>query len=162
EPRGRGLRQPHEVRHGVAPRGGAHVDAVPAVLQGPDARDGSDRRQVEPRDGGQDVGGERPPAAEEGARPGPPPPRHPGPGGAGSRTGARPEPAPVSSSSVYSGSVRTTCASPGRVSSSTIRTHPSNLATWAKALGLRASKSSTTRGRPCVMSATPATPPVWN
>ena len=31
----------------------------------------------------------------------------------------------------------------------------------ARPLGLRASNSSTMRGRPCVMSA-PATPPVWN
>ena len=52
------------------------------------------------------------------------------------------------------------CADPGRVSSSSIRTQPSTGATCARALGLRASNSSTTRGRPCVMSA-PATPPVW-
>ena len=31
----------------------------------------------------------------------------------------------------------------------------------AAPLGVRASNSSTTRGRPCVMSS-PATPPVWN
>ena len=31
----------------------------------------------------------------------------------------------------------------------------------AAPFGVRASKSSTTRGRPCVMSS-PATPPVWN
>ena len=34
-------------------------------------------------------------------------------------------------------------------------------ASFAAPFGLRASKISTTRGRPCVMSA-PATPPVWN
>ena len=35
------------------------------------------------------------------------------------------------------------------------------LGIFATPLGLRASKSSSTRGRPCVMSS-PATPPVWN
>ncbi len=37
---------------------------------------------------------------------------------------------------------------------------PSTVASSAWPFGLRASNSSTTRGRPCVMSA-PATPPVW-
>ena len=40
-------------------------------------------------------------------------------------------------------------------------TVPSTSASLARPFGLRASNSSTTRGRPCVMSA-PATPPVWN
>ena len=40
-------------------------------------------------------------------------------------------------------------------------TTPSTLAIAARPFGLRASNSSTMRGRPCVMSA-PATPPVWN
>ena len=40
-------------------------------------------------------------------------------------------------------------------------TFPPTSAILASPLGLRASNSSTTRGRPCVMSA-PATPPVWN
>ncbi len=43
---------------------------------------------------------------------------------------------------------------------SSIATVPSTVASSAWPFGLRASKSSTTRGRPCVMSA-PATPPVW-
>ena len=47
------------------------------------------------------------------------------------------------------------------LSESSIVTLPSCSAIFARPLGLRASKSSTTRGRPCVMSA-PATPPVWN
>ena len=38
---------------------------------------------------------------------------------------------------------------------------PGTVAIFARPLGLRASNSSTMRGRPCVMSA-PATPPVWN
>ena len=38
---------------------------------------------------------------------------------------------------------------------------PATSAILARPFGLRASKSSTMRGRPCVMSA-PATPPVWN
>ena len=44
--------------------------------------------------------------------------------------------------------------------SSTDTTPPSS-AIFARPFGLRASNSSTMRGRPCVMSA-PATPPVWN
>ena len=40
-------------------------------------------------------------------------------------------------------------------------TVPATSASAAAPFGLRASKISTTRGRPCVMSA-PATPPVWN
>ena len=44
--------------------------------------------------------------------------------------------------------------------SSTV-TLPPISARRAAPFGLRASKISTTRGRPCVMSA-PATPPVWN
>ena len=47
------------------------------------------------------------------------------------------------------------------LSVSSIVTTPSTSAIFARPFGLRASKSSTTRGRPCVMSA-PATPPVWN
>ena len=43
---------------------------------------------------------------------------------------------------------------------SSIVTVPSTVASSAWPFGLRASNSSTTRGRPCVMSA-PATPPVW-
>ena len=46
-------------------------------------------------------------------------------------------------------------------SPSAILTRPAISESVAAALGLRASKSSTTRGRPCVMSS-PATPPVWN
>ena len=46
------------------------------------------------------------------------------------------------------------------LSVSSIETTPSCSAIFARPLGLRASNSSTTRGRPCVMSA-PATPPVW-
>ena len=45
-------------------------------------------------------------------------------------------------------------------SPSSIFTRPPMVASVAAALGLRASKSSTTRGRPWVMSS-PATPPVW-
>ena len=41
------------------------------------------------------------------------------------------------------------------------RPRPPTSASVAAPFGLRASKISTTRGRPCVMSA-PATPPVWN
>ena len=47
------------------------------------------------------------------------------------------------------------------LSVSSIDTMPSCSVICARPLGLRASNSSTTRGRPCVMSA-PATPPVWN
>jgi hypothetical protein len=47
------------------------------------------------------------------------------------------------------------------LSVSSIETVPSTSAIFARPFGLRASNSSTTRGRPCVMSA-PATPPVWN
>ena len=47
------------------------------------------------------------------------------------------------------------------LSVSSIATVPLTSAILARPLGLRASNSSTTRGRPCVMSA-PATPPVWN
>ena len=46
-------------------------------------------------------------------------------------------------------------------SSSSIETVPLISVICASPLGLRASNSSTTRGRPCVMSS-PATPPVWN
>ncbi len=46
------------------------------------------------------------------------------------------------------------------VSSSLIRTTPEWWASTAAPLGVRASKSSTTRGRPWVMSS-PTTPPVW-
>src|SRR5581483_3610496 len=42
-----------------------------------------------------------------------------------------------------------------------ISTFPATLASRAAPFGFRASKISTTRGRPCVMSE-PATPPVWN
>ena len=41
------------------------------------------------------------------------------------------------------------------------RTTPDTSASSDAAFGVRASNSSTTRGRPCVMSS-PATPPVWN
>ena len=44
---------------------------------------------------------------------------------------------------------------------SSMRRVPSISASSAAPFGFRASKISTTRGRPCVMSA-PATPPVWN
>ena len=47
------------------------------------------------------------------------------------------------------------------LSVSSIETTPSSSAIFARPFGLRASNSSTMRGRPCVMSA-PATPPVWN
>ena len=47
------------------------------------------------------------------------------------------------------------------VSSSSTRTVPEWWASTAAPLGVRASKSSTTRGRPWVMSS-PTTPPVWN
>ncbi len=43
---------------------------------------------------------------------------------------------------------------------SSIRTRPAASEIGATPFGVRASKSSTTRGRPCVMSS-PATPPVW-
>jgi hypothetical protein len=46
------------------------------------------------------------------------------------------------------------------LSVSSIWTRPLASAIGATPLGVRASKSSTTRGRPCVMSS-PATPPVW-
>ncbi len=46
-------------------------------------------------------------------------------------------------------------------SPSSIRTRPSTSEIGATPLGMRASNSSCTRGRPCVMSS-PATPPVWN
>ena len=52
--------------------------------------------------------------------------------------------------------MRRTCFS----SSSSIATSPESSVIWAMPLGLRASKSSTTRGSPCVMSS-PAIPPVW-
>ena len=44
---------------------------------------------------------------------------------------------------------------------SSIATVPPISASCAAPFGFRASKISTTRGRPCVMSA-PAIPPVWN
>ena len=47
------------------------------------------------------------------------------------------------------------------VSSSSTRTTPEWWASTAAPFGVRASKSSTTRGKPCVMSS-PTTPPVWN
>ncbi len=78
-----------------------------------------------------------------------------------SRTGWRTAPVPMSSTAMYSGSMTMRWAAPGRLSSSSMRIQPSVSATSASAFGLRASKSSTTRGRPCVMSA-PETPPVWN
>ncbi len=46
-------------------------------------------------------------------------------------------------------------------SESSTATTPATVAIFARPFGLRASNSSTMRGRPCVMSA-PATPPVWN
>ncbi len=46
-------------------------------------------------------------------------------------------------------------------SDSSIRTRPDASAIGAMPLGTRASNSSATRGRPCVMSS-PAIPPVWN
>ena len=46
-------------------------------------------------------------------------------------------------------------------SCSSTDTLPPTSASVAAPFGFRASKISTTRGRPCVMSA-PATPPVWN
>ena len=49
----------------------------------------------------------------------------------------------------------------GPRSVSSTLTRPPISASTAAPFGLRASKISTTRGRPCVMSA-PATPPVWN
>ena len=45
-------------------------------------------------------------------------------------------------------------------SDSSIRTRPEASAIGATPLGTRASNSSPTRGRPCVMSS-PAIPPVW-
>ena len=47
------------------------------------------------------------------------------------------------------------------LSVSSTATLPASLAICASPFGFRASNSSTTRGRPCVMSR-PATPPVWN
>ena len=47
------------------------------------------------------------------------------------------------------------------LSVSSTATTPPTSAIFARPFGLRASNSSTMRGRPCVMSA-PATPPVWN
>ncbi len=47
------------------------------------------------------------------------------------------------------------------LSVSSMRIRPVSSAIGATPLGVRASNSSTTRGRPCVMSS-PATPPVWN
>ena len=47
------------------------------------------------------------------------------------------------------------------LSVSSTDTTPPTSAILARPFGLRASNSSTIRGRPCVMSA-PATPPVWN
>ena len=47
------------------------------------------------------------------------------------------------------------------LSVSSTTTMPPSSAIFARPFGLRASNSSTMRGRPCVMSA-PATPPVWN
>ena len=49
----------------------------------------------------------------------------------------------------------------GPRSVSSTSTRPATSASVAAPFGFRASKISTTRGRPCVMSA-PATPPVWN
>ena len=46
-------------------------------------------------------------------------------------------------------------------SDSSMRTRPDASAIGAMPLGTRASNSSATRGRPCVMSS-PAMPPVWN
>ena len=43
-----------------------------------------------------------------------------------------------------------------------ISTMPSMWLISALPLGMRASNSSSTRGRPAVMSMPPATPPVWN
>ena len=61
------------------------------------------------------------------------------------------------------------CSSPASSVMTTVRarsvssivTVPATSAILARPFGLRASNSSTMRGRPCVMSA-PATPPVWN
>ena len=49
----------------------------------------------------------------------------------------------------------------GRARLSSMSTVPATSASVAAPFGFRASKISTTRGRPCVMSA-PATPPEWN
>ena len=46
------------------------------------------------------------------------------------------------------------------LSDSSTATLPATVAICARPFGFRASNSSTTRGRPCVMS-WPATPPVW-
>ena len=46
-------------------------------------------------------------------------------------------------------------------SASSMSTLPAMSTSVAAPFGFRASKISTTRGRPCVMSS-PATPPVWN
>ena len=45
--------------------------------------------------------------------------------------------------------------------SSVIETLPESSVIIANPFGLRASNSSSTLGRPCVISATPATPPEW-
>ena len=47
------------------------------------------------------------------------------------------------------------------LSVSSISTRPAASEIGERPLGERASKSSTTRGRPCVMSSAEATPPVW-
>ena len=44
---------------------------------------------------------------------------------------------------------------------SSMTTRPAASEIGARPFGVRASKSSTTRGRPCVMSSAEATPPVW-
>ena len=49
----------------------------------------------------------------------------------------------------------------GPRSVSSLTTRPPTSVSFAAPFGFLASKISTTRGRPCVMSA-PATPPVWN
>ena len=63
------------------------------------------------------------------------------------------------SSSVPSSATMVRMRSP--FSFSPMRTTPELSAMIAAPLGVRASNSSTTRGRPCVMSS-PAMPPVWN
>ena len=63
------------------------------------------------------------------------------------------------SSSVASSATTVTMRSP--FSFSPMRTTPDTPVMTAAPLGVRASNSSTTRGRPWVMSS-PATPPVWN
>ena len=66
-----------------------------------------------------------------------------------------------SSGSPFSSTSSVTIVIFGPRSVSSISTLPPTSASLAAPFGLRASKISTTRGRPCVMSA-PATPPVWN